>query len=218
MERSRRRRRLLGGALAGGLAGVVTGAVIAAAAPRVHEQGEPDIAPTAIIDAAHVPPLLTVPGEAVTLRYAIVCPGSGAAPFAGACDGGGDVYIRAGATGPFTRLPLRRTADSVDGRYVAEVPREIAGSRDGFSYYAVLRNDATRAAMTLPAGGGDAPTRSMPLVHAVTIRLAPHRFGSTRAADAARRRGALGSRRRAGRARRPAGRAPDRPVVVRRRP
>src|SRR6185312_3744279 len=81
MERSRRRRRLLGGALAGGLAGVVTGAVLASAAPAVHELGEPDIAPTAIIDAAHVPPLLTLPGEPVTLRYAIVCPGGGADPF-----------------------------------------------------------------------------------------------------------------------------------------
>src|SRR5919197_3971197 len=42
MERSRRRRRLLGGALVGGLAGIVTGAVIATAAPQVQKQGEPD--------------------------------------------------------------------------------------------------------------------------------------------------------------------------------
>ena len=73
MERSRRRGRLLGGALAGGLAGIVTGAVIATAAPR-SEQGEPDLVVRSIIDAAHLPPLLTLPGEAVTLRYAIVCP------------------------------------------------------------------------------------------------------------------------------------------------
>jgi hypothetical protein len=131
-----------------------------------------------------VPPLLTVPGEQVTLRYAIVCPGSGELRFAAACDAGGDVYIRAGTTGPFTRLPLRRTDDSVDGRYAVNVPHAIAGSVDGFSYYAVLRNDAAGAAMTLPAGGADAPQRSLPLARAVTVRLGVHRFGSPRQAGA----------------------------------
>src|SRR6266511_147374 len=179
MERSRRRRRLLGGALAGGLAGLVTGAVIAAAAPRAHEQGEPDVAVRSIIDAAHVPPLLMVPGEAVTLRYAIICPASGDAP----CDASGDVYIRAGSAGPFTRLPLRRTDDSVNGRYALDVPPALAGSPDGFSYYAVLRNDATGASITLPAGGAEAPQRSLPLARAVTIHLGAHRFGATRGAD-----------------------------------
>jgi hypothetical protein len=184
MESSRRRRRLLGGALAGGLAGVVTGAVIATAAPGVHEQGEPDIAPTAIIDAAHVPPLLTIPGEPVTLRYTIVCPGSGGEPFADSCDASGDVYVRAGTSGPFTRVPLRRTADSLEGRYAVDVAPAIAGSSDGFSYYAVLRNDAADVSMTLPAGGATAPQRSLPLARTVAVRLGNHRFGSTHAADA----------------------------------
>jgi hypothetical protein len=184
MKRSRRRRRLLGGALAGGLAGVVTGAVIATAAPRVHEQGEPDIAPMAIIDAAHVPPLLTVPGERIALRYAVVCPGAGSEPFAAACDAGGDVYARAGTSGPFTRLPLRRTADSLDGRYAVDVPPAIAASPDGFSYYAVLRNDASGTSMTLPAGGAVAPQRSLPLERPVVVTLGGHRFGTTRPADA----------------------------------
>jgi hypothetical protein len=184
MERSRRRRRLLGGALAGGLAGIVTGAVIATAAPRVHEQGEPDVAVRSLIDAAHVPPLLTLPGEPVTLRYAILCPAPGDAPFGGApCDASGDVYIRTGSVGPFTRLPLRRTDDSLNGRYVFDVPPSIAASRDGFSYYAVLRNDATGASMMLPAAGAAAPQRSLPLDHAMTVRLGSHRFGSTRPAD-----------------------------------
>jgi hypothetical protein len=183
MERSRRRR-LLGGALAGGLAGLVTGAVIAAAAPSVHEQGEPDVAVDSIIDAAHVPPLLTLSGEPVTLRYAIVCPAAGDAPFGDSpCDAGGDVYIRAGSSGSFTRLALRRTDDSLNGRYVVDVPPAIAGSPDGFTYYAVLRNKATGAFMTLPAGGAEAPQRSLPLGRPVTIDLGSHPFGSTRAAD-----------------------------------
>jgi hypothetical protein len=184
MERSRRRRRLLGGALAGGLAGLVAGAVIAAAAPSMHEQGEPDVAVDSIIDAAHVPPFLTLPGEPVTLRYAIVCPGPEGDPFGGApCDASGDVLIRAGSAGPFTRMPLRRTGDSFEGRYVLDVPPGIAGSPDGFSYYAVLRSDATGAAMIVPSGGADAPQRSLPLERAITIELGSHRFDSTRPAD-----------------------------------
>jgi hypothetical protein len=183
MERSRRRRCLLGGALAGGLAGVVTGAVLASAAPAVHEQGEPDIAPTAIIDAAHVPPLLTIPGEPVMLRYAVVCPGGGADPFGSACSASGDVYVRPGTTGPFTRLTLRRTADSLDGRYAVDLPPAVARSPDGFSYYAVLRNDAAGVSMTVPAGGAAAPQRSLPLAHPVVVRLGRHRFGASRAAD-----------------------------------
>jgi hypothetical protein len=184
MERSRRRQRLLGGALAGGLAGIVTGAVIATAAPRVHELGEPDVTARSTIDAAHVPPLLTVPGEPVSLRYAVICPSSGDVPPGGApCDADGDVYIRAGAAGPFARLPLRRTADSVNGRYVVDLPPAIAGSPDGFSYYAVLRNDTSGASMTLPPGGAAAPDRSLPLAPAVTVKLGSHRFGATRSAD-----------------------------------
>jgi hypothetical protein len=143
------------------------------------------VAADSIIDAAHVPPLLTLAGEPVTLRYAIVCPAPGDAPFGGApCDAGGDVYVRAGSSGPFTRVALRRTDDSLDGRYVADVPRSIAGSPGGFTYYAVLRNEATGASMTLPAGGAEAPQRSLPLVRPATIDLGSHRFGSTRAADA----------------------------------
>jgi hypothetical protein len=183
MERSRRRRRLLGGAFAGGLAGIVTGAVIATAAPQVQKQGETDIDAGSIIDGAHVPPLLTVRGEPVTLRYAIVCPGGGAEPFAAECDASGDVYIRAGSAGGFTRLPLRRTDDAADGRYVADVPEGIASSPDGFTYYTVLRNDRTGASMTLPAGGADAPQRSLPLENAVTVRLGAHRFGATPTAE-----------------------------------
>jgi hypothetical protein len=177
MKRSRRRRRLLGGALAGGLAGIVTGAVIATAAPRAHQQGKGGPDPAAMIDAAHVPPFLTLPGEEVTLRYAIVCPTAGTAPLAEACNASGDVDVRAGSGGPFTRLPLRRTEDSTDGRYAVDVPAWIAASGAGFTYYAVLRNDDTGASITVPSGGADAPQRSLPLDRAVTVRLGPHRFG-----------------------------------------
>lgn len=136
--------------------------------------------PATVIDAAHVPPLLTVPGEEVTLRYAILCPPDDQGL---PCNAGGDVYVRKGQSGDFTRVALERGNDSKEGRYFVRVPRGIAGAADGFSYYAVLRNDATGAAMTLPAGGAAAPQRSLPLTGASQVNLAGHRFGHARKAD-----------------------------------
>src|SRR6187455_804863 len=64
----------------------------------------PSLDPARLIDATHLPPLITVPGEQVTLRYDIYCPPpDGAAT--DACDGAGTVYARAGTSGPFRAFP-----------------------------------------------------------------------------------------------------------------
>jgi hypothetical protein len=133
-----------------------------------------------IIDIGHLPPLLRVPGEAATLRFNVFCP----APDDEPCHAGGDVFVRAGTTGAYRKLPLRRTDDVADGRYVAEVPADLAASPEGFSYYAVLRDEATGATLTVPSAGAEAPQLSLPLEHAVVVDLGAHRFGSTRRADA----------------------------------
>src|SRR5438093_1002820 len=62
----------------------------------------PQPVPVPAIDAAHVPPLLTLPGEAVTLRYDVYC-----VQESGDCDPGGTVYVRAGQSGAFQALPLQ---------------------------------------------------------------------------------------------------------------
>jgi len=118
--------------------------------------------------------------EPVTLRFAIVCP-----PRADGepCDGSGSVYVRAGQSGAFRRLTLSRGEVSGEGRYFVELPREIASSREGFSYYAVLRDDANGATVTVPAGGETAPQRSFPLVDAAEVVLGRHTFGRDRAPD-----------------------------------
>jgi hypothetical protein len=133
-----------------------------------------------IIDAGHLPPLLRVPGEAATLRFNVFCP----APEDEPCEADGDVFVRAGATGPFRKLPLRRTDDVAEGRYVADVPADLVASPEGFSYYAVLWNEATGASITVPSAGAAAPQLSLALEHAVVVDLGVHRFGSTRRADA----------------------------------
>lgn len=167
--------------LAGGAAGIAAG-ILGGIALTPGSAGNLAVpAPEQFIDAAHVPPALTLPGEPVTLRYAIVCtPREDGRP----CDGSGDVFVRPGQSGPFQRLALQRGADSADGRYLVHVPEEIASNRDGFSYYAVLRDDATGADMTVPTGGSAAPQVSLPLRKTVDVDLGGHAFGRTRHRDA----------------------------------
>jgi hypothetical protein len=166
--------------LAGGTAGIATGILFGIALTGVSAgEVEPPLA-TPRIEAAHLPPLLTVPGDPLTLRYAIVCaPRDDGLP----CDGAGDVYVRAGQTGAFERLALQRGADSADGRYSVTLPGRISSSATGFSYYAVLRDRASRAQVVVPSGGASAPQRSLPFRNLATVSLGAHIFGRTRAPD-----------------------------------
>lgn len=168
--------------LAGGAAGIAAGVIGGIALTAASAAGPPSGSPApAFVDAAHVPPVLTVRGEPVSLRYAIVCPPrDDGRP----CDGSGTVYLRAGGTGAFRPFALARGADSVNGRYFIDVPADVAGSPGGFSYYAVLRDERTGASITVPAGGADAPQVSRPLQAATLVQLGRHVFGNVRAPDA----------------------------------
>jgi hypothetical protein len=165
--------------LAGGAAGIVVGVIGGIALTSTSTAGGPGLAVPGL-EAAHVPPVLTAVDETVTLRYAIVCP-----PRADGqpCDGSGSVYVRAGQSGSFRRLALSRGESSGEGRYFVELPREIVASREGFSYYAVLRDDASGATVIVPAGGEMAPQRSFPLRDATDVVLGTHTFGRGRAPD-----------------------------------
>jgi hypothetical protein len=177
--------RSLAGGAAGITAGVIGGVVltaVSAAGPRPASGGPH------VIDAAHVPPLLTLPGERIRLRYGIVCaPRDDGLP----CNGSGTVYIRPGRSGEFRPLPLQRGDDSRDGRYYADVPR--VGSAEGFAYYAVLRDEATGSSITVPSGGAAAPQVSLPLRDPVSVALGRHVFGRVRAPDAEVARASWGS-------------------------
>jgi hypothetical protein len=141
----------------------------------------PPAAPSApaLIDATHVPPVLVVPGEPIRLRYGLVCtPRADGEP----CEGSGEVYVRTGEGSAFARLPLHRGDDSKEGRYYVDLPPGI--SETGFSYYAVLRDEATGAEVTIPTGGADAPQGSVALRNEIRVRLGVHAFGRTRVPDA----------------------------------
>jgi hypothetical protein len=167
--------RSLAGGAAGFAAGVAGGVVLAS----VSAAGAPSAGASAPLEAAHLPPVLTLPGEPVTLRYAVVCaPREDGLP----CQGSGDVHVRAGQDGLFRKFALERGDDSKEGRYFVDLPGDIAGSPEGFSYYAVLRDD-TGASVTLPSGGAAAPQRSFPFRQAVDVDLGPHTFGRARVRD-----------------------------------
>jgi hypothetical protein len=167
--------------LAGGAAGIVAG-ICGGVALTAGSAGNLVVSPVAErIDAAHVPPLLTLPGEPITLRYAIVCrPREDGLP----CDGSGVVHARPGQSGPFRAFALERDSDSAEGRYFVTLPRAISESAAGFSYYATLRDDTNGAELTVPSGGAAAPQRSLPLRAAIPVRLGDHPFGRPRAPDA----------------------------------
>jgi hypothetical protein len=168
--------------LAGGAAGVIAGVIGGVVLTAVSAAGPtPPSARPALIEAAHVPPLLRLPGDAARLRYAIVCtPRGDGSP----CEGSGTVYVRGGASGRFRALPLERGDDSKDGRYYADVPEGVAASPEGFSYYAVLRDDSTGATVTVPSGGAAAAQQSQLLDEAVGVMLGRHQFDRTRVPDA----------------------------------
>jgi hypothetical protein len=165
--------------LAGGAAGIVAGVIGGIALTSVSAASGPTLAAPGV-DAVHIPPVLTRAGEPVTLRYAIVCPPRDDGE---PCEGSGSVFVRAGDNGPFQQLVLRRGENSSEGRYFVDLPQELASAREGFSYYAVLRDGANRATITVPAGGSAAPQRSVPLRDAAEVALGPHVFGRDRAPD-----------------------------------
>ncbi len=178
MDRTRIPRRALAG-IAGLLAGVAAGTAVAGAAVA-HRAATGALEPQ--IEATHLPPLLTTPGEQVELRYDIYCLGGEDDPAdTPTCDADGTVFVRAGSSGPFREVPLSLDAAAPEGRYVARVPEAIVASPAGFSYYAVLRSATSGAALKLPAGGAAAPQRSLRLERSVDVRLGAHRFGATRA-------------------------------------
>lgn len=177
---ARRRLRRVTAAVAAA-AGVAAGGAIGLLADVGTAQEASDSSPP-WIEAAHLPPLLTVPGERVELRYDAYCVPGGEADEPCAVDAA--VYARRGRSGAFRELAVTEARAAAEGRLVAVVPPELARAPHGFSYYAVFRARGSDATVTLPAGGEDAPQVSVSLGRAVEVALGTHRFGATRRADA----------------------------------
>ncbi len=169
---------LLAGTTALALAGGAAETVGAVARDEVTQRSAP-----AEIEAVHLPPLLTLDGEDLTLEYGVFCVSDAVDGGEGTCEPEGAAYVRAAGRGPFSPLPLR-AASSPEGRtLVAHVPEELAASPGGLEYYAVLRSGPDGPSVTVPAGAAHAPHRSLRLTAPVVVDLGSHAFGRPREAD-----------------------------------
>ncbi len=125
--------------LAGALTGVAAAILATAAVAHVlaPDASEP------LLEATHLPALITDPAQPVELAYDVYC-ATGESEASTPCDAEGTVFVRAGEAGAFEALALRRDPDAVGLRLTAHVPEEIAASAGRFL---VLRgaSRATRA-------------------------------------------------------------------------
>ena len=171
---------------AGGIAvGAAAGAFLVALGGAVASgPSSPQSNVSSAVEATHVSPLLTVPGERVELAYDVYCLPATESDAEAGCEAAGAAFVRSNDDGDFQRVPLRKEPGRAEGRYVADVPDAVARSPHGFSYYAVIEDLATGATKTLPQGGAESPHRSLPLANAADVDLGSHRFGRTRAATA----------------------------------
>lgn len=163
--------------------GIVAGiafALLTAAAGATH--GSSETKP--YLDATHLPPLLTRPGEAVELRYDVYCVPVQEDQNGTPCDAVGRVFVRPGNRGSYREISLHVDPTALEGRHVAVVPADVATADEGFTYYAVFQTTTGDTTMTLPAGGPSAPQRSVRLDRPVEVSLGSHTFGVTRRADA----------------------------------
>ena len=165
------------GLLAGALAGIVT--VVLAGTALAHRVVQPADQP--LLEATHLPPLLTTRDERsrAALRRLLRAFGGGRR---NTLRVDGTVFARAGDTGAYQEIEVREERGASGGRFVARLPESIARASSGFSYYAVFRSDETDMVATLPAGGASAPQRSLPLGRSIGIALGAHDFGSEREA------------------------------------
>jgi hypothetical protein len=165
--------------LSGGLAALL-GVFLAGTA--IAQRSDANVA-ARLLEATHLPPLLTTVGERVELRYDAFCVFDETTPDA-PCEVDGTAFVRPGDAGPFHELRLRDEGARADGRLGALVPATIARAPGGFSYYAVLTTRTSDANVTIPTGGAGAPQHSYPLLRPVRVALAEHAFGRIRQATA----------------------------------
>lgn len=162
------------GLVLGSAAGVATVTLAGAAPPQAAA------APRGVLDATHLPPLLTIPGERVDLAYDIHCAAGDTENAESGCDIRGSVFARAAGGSAFAEIPLgTRTAEGQE-QLAATVPDSLVSAPGGFEYYAELEAPELGEKLTVPAGGGEAPHASRRLENVVDVPLGRHTFGRER--------------------------------------
>jgi hypothetical protein len=166
--------------------GLIAGAVLGAAAIALAGSAlaqRPEQTAQGVLEATHLPPLLTVPGERIHLAYDVHCASAGVEHPEQGCSVGGSVFLRSSPGDAFRALPLTAGVANGLAQLSAAVPGGIAGDQDGLEYYAELAAADGRT-LTVPSGGAEAPHRVHVLTDAVHVDLGAHPFGAPRPASA----------------------------------
>ena len=161
--------------IAGLLAAVLAGATTFVVAGSAIAQRRAESTGGLQLEATHLPPLLTAPGEHVELSTTRTASIRRSRTPRHRAPSKARFFFEPGK-GEFRKLVLEKVGQA-GSRLSARVPEAIARSRTGFGYYAVIEAESGAAAMTLPAGGASAPHRSVPLERTVEVDLGKHRFG-----------------------------------------
>jgi len=164
------------------LAGLVAGCVLASLAAVIGATAVAQRSPAgarAIFDATHLPPLLRLQGEPVRLTYDVHCALEGVDDPEQSCDVSGTIHLRSGRHDTFRAIPLEPASTADRRELTVTVPANVASSREGFEYYAELREVGGAGPILVPGGGADAPHRSLPLPDPTEVDLGVHTFGST---------------------------------------
>src|SRR5262245_10853774 len=137
---------LTGGATSVVLAAVVFGATAVAQTDQTPAQ--------ALLEATHLPPLLTMPGERVKLAFDVHCAQAGVEDPEQPCEVGGSLYVRGGSDGRFRQVPLAEDDASRVRRVGAAVPAAAVQDPKGFEYYAEVDALGSGDSVRVPAGVG----------------------------------------------------------------
>jgi hypothetical protein len=158
------------------LVGASVGAVSAPLASSAlhHGPGRP-LEP--LLDATHLPPLLTLRGEPVELEYDVEC-ATGSEDVGDECAATGKVLARPIGSDDFAEIPLMPSSDHELHKLVARIPEELATR--GFEYYAMIDAPETGESLTVPAGGASAPDVSRRMDGAVEAPFDGAGFGRDR--------------------------------------
>src|SRR5262245_38889980 len=89
------------GLLAGSIVPVL---VVLVGAPAIAQRA--DVSPQAILEATHLPPLLALQGERITLAFDVHCARAGVEDPEVGCEPRGTVFLHSGTTGAFRPVPM----------------------------------------------------------------------------------------------------------------
>jgi len=166
--------------LLGLLVGGATSVAVAAVALGATAVAQPDQAPPqTLLEATHLPPLLVMPGERVSLAFDVHCAQAGVEAPEQSCLLSGSLFVRGGSAGHFRELALAQN-DAAGLRLLdSAVPDAVAQDPRGFEYYAEIEASGSGDRIRIPAGVG-ATYRAYPARNAVEVELAPRPLGSVR--------------------------------------